>query len=456
MDTNIFNDISKIAEKALIYEVMATPKPGLVDRNNSGAHSDMDVYSFVNSAIVLRDYFYEFTKSGYDNCSSDYRDILASIREKGIEAEKQMLIATSGVNTHKGIIFSIGILCAAVGSLISENRIVDMESITMRASEISEGVSGELDAEKDSEGLTYGEKLYNEHGIRGIRGEVESGFSSIKKGAYLVFSESIDLDEYSIDQILGQSLLYLMKTVGDSNVYGRQGLSALEYVKRSAEKALDLGGYFTENGLEFIEWLDSEFIERNISPGGCADLLAVIYFIHSIEKWYVEYTERLCMDILDSREERAKLQRELIGEYNQPVISFTLNIPGIRKNSNRYAKVHRLGVQLILDSINEEEILYSDYKELETGNEFYLVAEVDPIELKIMTSEIENMHILGRIFDIDVIDTDYKSISRTEIGLEKRKCIVCGNEAYGCVRSKAHSLEEVLEVIDEKIDSYIK
>src|SRR5699024_6679000 len=106
---NFCNKISSMSIKSILYEVAATPKTGLVDRKNSGAHKDMDFFTFINSSSVLGSYFYNCTKAGIEFKGNDYRDLLKDIRPIGMEAEKDMFKATNNINTHKGIIFSQGI-----------------------------------------------------------------------------------------------------------------------------------------------------------------------------------------------------------------------------------------------------------------------------------------------------------------------------------------------------------
>ena len=94
--------ISSLAMKSMIYEVAVSPKPGLVDRFNSGAHKDMDFFTFIDSSMIFMDYFYKCTMTGIEFKEEDYSLLLKSIRPLGIEAEKKMFAATNGINTHKG------------------------------------------------------------------------------------------------------------------------------------------------------------------------------------------------------------------------------------------------------------------------------------------------------------------------------------------------------------------
>lgn len=94
-----------------------TPKPGLVDRRNSGSHTDMDSFTFMSSAAALYPYFEACAKVGRETMDRPAPETFAALRPLGCEAEGEMLDATGGVNTHKGAVFSIGITCAALGRL---------------------------------------------------------------------------------------------------------------------------------------------------------------------------------------------------------------------------------------------------------------------------------------------------------------------------------------------------
>ncbi|MGO1468425.1 MAG: triphosphoribosyl-dephospho-CoA synthase CitG [Tissierella sp.] len=275
--------ISNIAIKSILYEVSATPKPGLVDRKNDGAHKDMNFFTFLSSASVLSSYFYNCTYSGIIFKGEDYRQLLKEIRPIGRRAEKDMFHSTGGVNTHKGIIFSGGIIAAASGSIYKENKELNLKELIKRVKDISQGIARELEGVEGRESLTYGEKLFIKHGSKGIRGEVEGGFETIINYSYPIFQKLIEKNSYNINDILIQTLLNLMVYTEDSNILGRHSIEDLDFAKKGARQALKLGGIFTKEGKEYVESLDKIFIEKNISPGGSADLLAITFMFYMIE-----------------------------------------------------------------------------------------------------------------------------------------------------------------------------
>lgn len=276
--------ISELAVKSMLFEVSATPKPGLVDRHNAGAHKDMNFYTFMESCAALGHTFYRCGQIGHEFQGETLKELMNALRPVGVEAEKRMFKATKGINTHKGLIFSLGIIAAAAGLQYRETQRLplDIDELCNKIKEMTRGiVERELAVRKTDDSLTYGEKLYQRYGIKGIRGEVESGFHTVRTHALPILQQLISRDQ-DINDALVQVLLHLMVVTEDSNVLGRHDWETLEYVKSSARRVLAIGGIFSEEGRKKIIEMDRDFIRRNISPGGSADLLAValmLYFL---------------------------------------------------------------------------------------------------------------------------------------------------------------------------------
>jgi triphosphoribosyl-dephospho-CoA synthase len=270
--------ISQKALLALLYEVSASPKPGLVDRFNQGAHQDMDFFTFMASSAALSNYFNDCVTEGIKYSGKDPKQLFQALRSIGIEAEKAMFAATNNVNTHKGLIFSLGIICAAASCCMmeSQNKIIDTEKICTKVSKMTQGLClRELTLLKKTVNLTYGEKLYVNYGLKGIRGEVENGFPTVRNYSLPVLKKLKSLSNISINDIYVQTLFHLMAVNEDTNIVARHNLETLERVHLYAQRVLDAGGMLTQEGVQMIDKLDKEFIRRNISPGGSADLLAV-------------------------------------------------------------------------------------------------------------------------------------------------------------------------------------
>ena len=269
--------IGRIAAECLIKEVRTTPKPGLVDLRNNGSHTDMDVDLFVKSACALEPYFAECVKIGVESAHLSPDETFSFLRKRGIEAEREMYAATNGVNTHKGVIYSIGVILGALGRLWHADRpIEDVYEILSEASElVKESVKSDLSL---ASGATAGERLYRELGLKGIRGEAASGFSSVVNRSLPVYKEAT-AKGYSSNDAGVLALINLISMVEDSNIYRRGGVSGAKLAKEYASRML--GG---ELDLEMIKQMDDDFIAVGISPGGSADLLAVTYLIFELEK----------------------------------------------------------------------------------------------------------------------------------------------------------------------------
>ncbi len=267
---------------ALLSEIHTTPKPGLVDCLNNGAHKDMDISTFKDSINAIAPYFYHFAEIGRNLDCID-AVTLDKIRPLGLECEKAMFNATKGVNTHKGAIFSLGIIAVAAGYCCNELQDLSADTVCHAVSTIAKAAEKDFLRPYASLPMTKGREIYTAYGIRGIRGEAASGFYSVRKYALPVMKELFFHGEYSDNDIYLQVLLHLMTQVVDTNVIARCGIDAIEYVKSSADNILALGGALSPDGIRSLFKLDEDFIKRNISPGGCADLLSVTIALYRIE-----------------------------------------------------------------------------------------------------------------------------------------------------------------------------
>lgn len=266
---------------ALLAEVSASPKPGLVDRYTSGAHRDMDFYTFLASVTAIAPYFEQCARAGaemdqLDGCSLD------QLRPLGVECEKKMFAATDGVNTHKGAIFSLGIIAAAAGHCGLRLKDLGVRRICTAASVIAQ--PAQRDFLHPEESPTKGRELYDRYGIRGIRGEVASGFESVRRYAMPVLEELFASGKYHENEIYLQVLLHLMAQVEDTNVLARCGMEGLSFLRSSAQELLAQGGALSPSGLKALEELDQIYTEKNLSPGGCADLLSVAIALHRLSQ----------------------------------------------------------------------------------------------------------------------------------------------------------------------------
>lgn len=262
--------IASLAYQALIREVLTTPKPGLVDRANSGAHRDMDLSTFYASAGALRLYFYEAARIGAIGLSP--ADTFQRLRSAGIDAESAMLAATNGVNTHKGAIFTMGLLCAAAAMQPSD--------ILGGCAAMAAGlVEADLGSVTEDSARTVGQRLYAQYGITGIRGQAENGFPAVKYAGLPVLKQGL-AKGLSLNDALCATLLHILCAIEDTNLIARGGLSTAREVTAQVAAILEDTPFPSQ---EVLQALDRQFIQKNLSIGGSADLLAATYFLYLIK-----------------------------------------------------------------------------------------------------------------------------------------------------------------------------
>ena len=187
-----------------------------------------------------------------------------------------MLSATGGVNTHKGAIFTLGILCGALGRL-PRQLWQQPERILQEAAAMCCGLEAELEHLTAETAVTAGQKLYLRHGVTGIRGQLQTGLPTVLSHGLPVLEQALATGK-SRDEAGCAALLSLMSITPDTNLMHRGGL---EKAKTAAETAAE----FLQNGWDNarLEELDAAFQKDNLSPGGCADLLSVCWFLHFLK-----------------------------------------------------------------------------------------------------------------------------------------------------------------------------
>jgi triphosphoribosyl-dephospho-CoA synthase len=289
--------ISSFAVQAMLYEVSCFPSPGLVSCISNGAHKDMNFYTFVDSTSALIKYLTLCVQTGLEGGTAS--DTFEKLKKLGISAEKEMFEKTEGVNTQKGMVFLMGICCGAAGLAIRNRQ--DFYEIHQIIKDMTFGiVERELyplltskenikDGKLFGRRLSYGEKLFLEYDIRGIRGEVEKGLPLIFHYALDFYKENMDMDKNSR---LVHTLIGIMQFSNDTNIVHRHSQDILKEVNKRAVQIMNVGGMRTEQGRMAIELLDKEFTTRNISPGGTADLLAITVFLSLVEQ-YMNGTEKV-------------------------------------------------------------------------------------------------------------------------------------------------------------------
>ena len=265
--------IGNLAVQSLLEEVRTTPKPGLVDRRNSGSHRDMDISTFQVSAAALSGYYVNCGRTGMVTATNAPAETFRQLRLLGLEAEQAMYAATGGVNTHKGAIFTLGLLCGAAGRRWKPEGGWNAAEICW---EVAEMTREAMEADFQKGGETVGHRLFTQHGIRGIRGQAAAGLPAVAELGLPAYRSA--LERFKDKNAAGvHTLLTLIANVEDTNMIARGGLSGAQAGAEACARLLQ-----ADYALSDVEALDDWFIAQNLSPGGCADLLAAVYFLHAL------------------------------------------------------------------------------------------------------------------------------------------------------------------------------
>ncbi|CAM3355728.1 triphosphoribosyl-dephospho-CoA synthase CitG [Vagococcus fessus] len=272
---------SQFAQRAMLYEAVCHPKPGLVDPVSPGAHQDMDIFTFIDSSSSMQKEFEDMYLAGYQFDGVDLKNLFDSIRPIGLKAEVEMMKSTYDVNTHKGAIFSLGILLAGLGYLDNQKTTVSIDSIQSVVKEMTGHLLDDFNnlELKPEEKLTNGEKLYLEYGLLGVRGEVAQGFPTVLNYGLPLLEQYGDCSNESLLNVLMLMLYYNE----DSNLIKRAGdVKILNWAKTIVTRYFKKGGSQTKDGILYLNELNDLFISENLSIGGTADLLIVTVFIYLV------------------------------------------------------------------------------------------------------------------------------------------------------------------------------
>jgi triphosphoribosyl-dephospho-CoA synthase len=275
LDTGIAARLADMAVAALIDEAMLTPKPGLVDMRGSGAHADLSWMLMVRSACALRGGFAGMAGAGAS--IADPLQLRRRIGALGREAEAAMMAATSGVNTHRGAIWALGLLVTAAACL--HGAAPDAEAIARQAGALASIHDPDAPAQTGHKG----ERACREHGVGGARGQARAGFPAVVGHALPMLRLSRARGDGE-PQARVNALLAVMAGLDDTCLLARGGRRALEATQAGARRVLALGGIATPNGRRALHALETSMRALHVSPGGAADLLAACLLLDSIER----------------------------------------------------------------------------------------------------------------------------------------------------------------------------
>ena len=264
--------IGSLARAALEREARLSPKPGLVDAKNSGAHRDMNLALLLRSADALEPFFAHFAARGIEQAHLPPEGRLADIRASGVEAEQAMFAATTGVNTHKGALFLLGVLCYSVGYCVGNDVTLLAQTVCGIAARMCGGITKELGAQAG--------RAYSSHGARGARGEAEDGFPHALLALKTFEIAKTQCAEENDAWLL--VLLHLIATMEDANVLARCGAETARELRNCAATIAER---YPAGGAELareIRALDADCRAWRASPGGAADVLACALFLQAL------------------------------------------------------------------------------------------------------------------------------------------------------------------------------
>lgn len=264
---------ARLAVRSLYAELALYPKPGLVSFIDNGSHADMDAQTFLRSLFALRHYFRNICQAGVDQAS------FATLKRLGIAAEERMLLATGGINTHRGAIFSLGLLCAAAGRAHALGGALKAQALQAHLligwGEALGSHSGETGA------ASHGLAAAARHGASGAREEGALGLPSVFKVGLGALRRALAAGRGTRHARI-DALFALMAHVSDTNVVHRGGPQGARLVRALAQAFLDAGGSAASGWEDMALAIHHRFVAHNLSPGGAADLLAASCFVHAL------------------------------------------------------------------------------------------------------------------------------------------------------------------------------
>ena len=262
--------IADLAYCALIRELETWPKPGLVSPVDSGSHRDMDADTLRRSAEAVAPFFAQLVRAGAASAR------LSDLRQIGLAAEAAMLAATGGINAHRGAIFSLGLIAAAEGK--GAPIAISAEARAARVGELWGSEIGHAPLSP----ISHGGRAARRYGVGGAGAEAAAGFPSVRAFGLPALRLGRHLAPEDEEAARVQCLFALMAELDDTNLLHRGGVEGLALAQDAARAFLHRGGVGASGWRDEAVSLHHAFVERNLSPGGSADLLAVTLFLDSL------------------------------------------------------------------------------------------------------------------------------------------------------------------------------
>lgn len=265
--------LGRRAVASLHAELTLAPKPGLVTPFDNGSHADMNAATFLRSLFALRGYFIAIAAAGAQEAT------FPALQRLGIAAERQMLQATGGVNTHRGAIFNLGLLAAAAGALAA--RGIPQPRGEAVCAEVARRWGAALTL-APLDPASHGQQVSRHYGVGGARLAAAAGFPLLRTVALPALRTAL-ATRCGRTAALADTLLRLIAELADTNLLHRGGAAGLAYAQYAAREFLLNGGVDTPDWRARLTALGDGFVARRLSPGGSADLLACAWFLVSLE-----------------------------------------------------------------------------------------------------------------------------------------------------------------------------
>ena len=266
------HSIGRAATLALHDELSLSPKPGLVTLVDAGSHDDMDAHTFMRSLFALRGYFVRIAGLG------QVRAPFEALERCGIEAEARMLAATGGINTHRGAIFTLGLVCAAAGAAVGSG-LGPTPAVLRRM--LLQCWGDALAARATRQSSLPGGIAARRHGLRSASAEAALGFPVLFETA-LPAMRSAAAQGRARHEVLLDTLFHVMAVLDDSNLAHRGGLEGLRQAQNAARGFIAAGGAARPDGVAAALEIGRAFVSHRLSPGGAAATLAAACLVARI------------------------------------------------------------------------------------------------------------------------------------------------------------------------------
>ena len=268
--------IGRAAVRALYAEISLEPKPGLVSFRDCGSHLDMDGSTFLRSLFALRRYFPRIAQAGAQGAS------FAVLQSLGKAAEARMLAATGGINTHRGAVFGLGLLCASAGQLQAQG--LPLTPLHLRAVLLStwgEALAERAKATRLAAPTSNGQRVAQRYGLRSAGDEAARAFPTLFDATLPALQAALAWGACPRAARV-QALFATMAVLDDTNLVHRGGLEGLHFVQSSACRFIEMGGVRQADWLLQARAMHADFVQRRLSPGGAADVLASACWVEEL------------------------------------------------------------------------------------------------------------------------------------------------------------------------------